>query len=357
VLTLRAIIGKGRKPVGLIALGVLPLLGYRLEAGRPESAKPDLFVEPSALDFGEIYERKEIRLELPITNTTSREIVIDGFASSCACAAVTPRRVSIPPGGTRTVAVTIDLTIKTEKISAIRIEDVSVRLWPHLTDEKHGDIRWKIHGRVKRMFGVPDPALLDFGEVDPDLKTGWKSNRVRFWISPDVRDLRCDASQAYFHCDLERSSSPTGEWILSGTLDGRPPYGRFNCFVTIEGTVSDKTAVSTAVGVVGQVVDDVYMLPDSLGFGLGKIGEERSDSVILRSKSGHPFQVTGFEHDPATTKVTAVKAPQGSYAFRITQRITATGDNYPKLGFNIEGPDRRRSRVLPLPATYYGIAR
>jgi len=62
-----------------------------------------------------VWETKDAKFALPPTNTTDRPLEIQDFESSCDCGEIRPRRLLLPPGGTGTVTVTMDLLPRTSR--------------------------------------------------------------------------------------------------------------------------------------------------------------------------------------------------------------------------------------------------
>ncbi len=83
---------------------------------QPLAPPPSLLTVPAdKLNVGEVWETKDAKFALPITNTTDRPLEIQDFESSCDCGEISPRRMLLPPGGTGTVTVTMDLLPRTSR--------------------------------------------------------------------------------------------------------------------------------------------------------------------------------------------------------------------------------------------------
>ena len=68
-----------------------------------------LQVEPADLKLGQVWLTDKLNHKLTIRNTSSQEVTISAFDTSCACTALTPSAVLFPPNGSRDIDVTIDL--------------------------------------------------------------------------------------------------------------------------------------------------------------------------------------------------------------------------------------------------------
>jgi len=81
------------------------------------TAAPPTFltVPANKLNVGEVWETKNAQFLLPIMNSTNRPLEIQDFESSCDCGEITPRNVKLPPGGTATVTVTMNLLPRTNR--------------------------------------------------------------------------------------------------------------------------------------------------------------------------------------------------------------------------------------------------
>ena len=114
-----------RLPVILVAVPLAVLAGVVIgRAVAPAKSPTDPTVAPppscltvpaDKLSVGEVWETKDAKFALPITNTTERPLEIQDFESSCDCGEISPRRLLLPPGGTGTVTVTMDLLPRTSR--------------------------------------------------------------------------------------------------------------------------------------------------------------------------------------------------------------------------------------------------
>jgi len=111
-------------PIGL-TLGLVAIaasagrhLGQRFAGSGTEPRSASLVVAEDRLDFGEAFEQDTFRWTFPIENRGKEEIHITGFGLSCNCATVTPRSLTIPPGETAEVALTLDLTARGKQLAS-----------------------------------------------------------------------------------------------------------------------------------------------------------------------------------------------------------------------------------------------
>lgn len=87
----------------------------------PPTAQPlppppsPLTVPADKLAVGDVWETKDAKFTLPITNTTDRTLEVQDFESSCDCGQIAPRRLTLPPGGTAEVTVAMDLMPRTTR--------------------------------------------------------------------------------------------------------------------------------------------------------------------------------------------------------------------------------------------------
>ena len=101
---------------------------------QPPRPPPSCLIVPSdKLNVGEVWETKDAKFALPITNATDRPLEIQDFESSCDCGEITPRRLLLPPGGTGTVTVTMDLLPRTSRQLGMARRQFSTTVKPILT--------------------------------------------------------------------------------------------------------------------------------------------------------------------------------------------------------------------------------
>lgn len=74
-----------------------------------------LAVQAAALDLGEVWEQRDYVCNLPIRNRIGQDVNVAEFAVSCQCLVVEPRTITIPPGETVTVRLTLNLAERAEK--------------------------------------------------------------------------------------------------------------------------------------------------------------------------------------------------------------------------------------------------
>jgi len=142
-------------PVLVLAMGCLSLcalvaywFGLFLQGGFISQA--GLFIEPNALDFGEVWEVKAFQFILPIQNATNEDVNILAFRTSCGCMVLDPKSLILPPRAKREVRLTIDLSSalsqKVSEISRACHFDVT----PLVERRPLKQPVWTIHGIVKR---------------------------------------------------------------------------------------------------------------------------------------------------------------------------------------------------------------
>jgi hypothetical protein len=131
-----------------VLLVAVPLaIGAGVVIGRtvaPASASTDttpapptpLTVPADKLNVGEVWETKDAKFPLPITNTTDRTLEIQDFESSCDCGEIVPRRLTLPPGGTATVTVTFDLLPRNNRQLGMARRQFSTTLKPILASRE-----------------------------------------------------------------------------------------------------------------------------------------------------------------------------------------------------------------------------
>ncbi|MBY0231201.1 MAG: DUF1573 domain-containing protein [Gemmataceae bacterium] len=111
----------------VVLCGLIALVGCVLvaaaakitaDATRPrpvqQAKRESLVVDPARLDFGEVLENERFAWTLPIENRGDAEARITKFQENCVCAKFDPPSLVIPPGETREVRLTLDLTRKPE---------------------------------------------------------------------------------------------------------------------------------------------------------------------------------------------------------------------------------------------------
>jgi hypothetical protein len=128
----------------------------------PEPEQPALSIDPTSLDFGEVWaDGPEHVLRFPVRNNSSRTVYVGGILTGCNCRPVEPQTFALQPGETRAVRLTITDLNRPEYVG--RARPIRIELRPVLAG-KPADT-WTAHGVVRPRIETDVPAVM-FGEAN-----------------------------------------------------------------------------------------------------------------------------------------------------------------------------------------------
>jgi hypothetical protein len=357
-----------RKRFGLI-VGVALLAGVGAYWGgktlhRAKAEQESLVVNPSALDFGEPWEDAGFVWEVPITNRGSSDVRVVEFEGSCACLAIEPKSLTVPAGETRSVRLTIDLTINPQRAAregdaAPRAENpvrdfslqVAVRLQgPH--GETMPPVVWTLQGRVRTVLTV-EPRTVSFGD---SLIQGqpFPSRSVTVTAHTRLQDLDVVCKPDLVSAQLERVPGDHAKYELTIRPRGDVPVGPFQCSIFLQPRHGEGPLPCVLLPVDGRVLADIQAFPPAVNYGAGRMGGKLSETVVLRSWSSTPFEVERVEQEMPGAAVELVKGEAAEKRFRITQVVKKEGDQSGTVRFHVR-PKGGEVRVILVPLGYLGV--
>lgn len=149
-------------PIALVAVACGLALWFGVN--RPKRYLVSLFVPKSALNLGVVTENSSFQWQLPIRNQSDRSIQIVGFVASCNCVSIEPSRLTIGPGATIKLNLTLDLT-KAPGYGTGNSWPFKVNLVPRFQSQNTGRLSWTLRGEVRRLVAV-SPAVWKLGKVN-----------------------------------------------------------------------------------------------------------------------------------------------------------------------------------------------
>jgi len=306
-----------------------------------------------SLDFGEVWENKDFRWSFSIANPTDKDAAIEGFAQSCNCTTVKPSSCTIPAGGAYPIEMAIDLTKGSRLDEESRVREFSVHIVPRIKDGLPVQEGWRIHGKVRQPFRVR-PAVLELGELLSGNESKPRSAEIE--CDPSLKELTVAADGGFASVSLFRSEHTSNVYRLEVRANPSIPGGAVRFAVSIGATSTSGESVRAFLPVIGQVLEDIYVLPDALNFGARSLRETVEETVVLRSRKGRQFTVSGMMLESAELSVTPYKArAQEGQAFLVRQRISKLDHQRNELRFLILSDDGAVSKEIVLPVIYHGI--
>lgn len=167
----RGTIARWRLAIYLLAFSFIAAYLDGLAARKwRKSAQPSqeviggLAVVATDLDMGEVGEEKCFAWQLPIRNVSAGRIEIHDFIQTCDCIdTIKPRHLSIAPGETAIIDLTLDLTHRTYSELGKACRPFSVEIWPVLNPKTRPGLGWKMYGTIVSRVTL-DKLSIHFGE-------------------------------------------------------------------------------------------------------------------------------------------------------------------------------------------------
>lgn len=327
---------------GVVIVRALPTAANH----HPAETRADLVVAPEELKLGTVWEDEAYIRELSIQNHETVPVEIEKFSSTCNCLSIEPKSLTIPPGETRIVRLTIDLVTKPPPDGK-----VSVRLTPVL---KEGSLDGKRFGPEWMIAGQARQAI----KVDRSFDLGRHSELaqpLRPWTIP-VEPL----------VPLEKLSAQSGVSGITAAIhppDGESSNYRLTLAATgelpisvLEGTVTiapvrqgGEKLPARRIYIRGKIISDLSCDPPTVQVGLRKLGETFGEEVALRSLTR---RYLGMVQSAAEGEGLTVESI-GENRFRIHQTVNRTGSQTNQVRFSATITGRKL--IVSVPVEYTGL--
>ena len=314
-----------------------------------------LFVEPTTLVLGEVQETASHPLRLEIRNTTSQPKKIIDIQGSCGCTEIEPRELTLPPGGTGTVSVVIDLTKRPYSHSGVSRRQFSVRVDPVFAGDFAPTPGWLVTAEVLSAVTV-DVTKLGFAEGCVHQGES-VTRRVRVATHVPLGGLEAEVVPANAGTAILVPTG-SGQYDLAISPNRTLPVGPFQFTVQVRPiTPNWKPLTAIPVEVSGEMRPTVRAFPRTVLFGEVETPGMADAEVVLTLPPGDKWRVGRIESDSEGTKVVAVgPAPDGGVRYRIEQPVTKLGDQQVVVSFAVLGPEDRKETVR-VELRYHGRAK
>jgi hypothetical protein len=322
-----------------------------IKSQRLLEAPATLVVDEESLVFGEVWADPAFVWQLPIRNTTSSEVEIIGFDTSCTCSKIDPQCLIIPALGIVNVQLTINLSNRDSKPSDVAT-DFKLAIRPRIKDigRQPG---WIIRGQVKQPFAI-DPPIIDFGE---SLGRGRPSalRSVAITSALDIADMRAYSDSGFFTTTVNRDATNPRRFRLDVQPSTDVPVGNFKHTVRLQAVTHGDMKFPCALTIVGRAMDAVGLVPESITFGAEKLGSKFHETVLVRSQIGENFAIEAIDTSGTAGIEFEIgrKRADGTQALRICFEVKQLGRQEHTI--HVKGKWQQGSLDLPLLVRYQGI--
>lgn len=258
-------------------------------APTPARAVP-VVAEPKALDIGEVWETDRFAWAVPLTNSGPQAVTLTDLRGSCDCGTVEPSTLTLPPSGTQTVRLVLDLRSQSCQVTAAPIREfsTSLRATAKAGDEAAVPMSWLIHGKVKRPLQV---SAVVFGKCS-DLARPLPPLTVPIESQMVLENLRVESGTPDFRAVVRPVFGNSTRYELVVTPLPSLGRGTYSGSLTLTPVaVGGATLPIVRVPVSAEVVPDIEATPERVLVGARDTRTEVTEVVCLRSLSGRSFVV------------------------------------------------------------------
>ncbi len=310
-----------------------------------------LYVAPSELDFGEVWEQAALPWRIHVENRWPRLLSIERFHVSCPCVEFRPPTMELRPGERRELDLVLNLRLRpADRARATPIPFMAeIRpVVPALPDA----VVWRVQGRVRSALAEL-PEVVDFDELGVE---GGPLPEVRFEVRSHtpLQELRvrCDSPAVAFGPIV---ASP-GRTHFSGraALTRELPLGPFEFPAFVEAvSAQGQRLPPLPIKIVGTFVPDIQAVPDLLPLGAIRPHERPTARILVRSRTGRALTIEQVEYDPSAVRLEEEHKAGPDHSFRL--RITPKrGSQEERIVFRVRQGGRAAVSV-PAVVVYYGL--
>ena len=316
----------------------------------PRPTVDGLSVDPDALDLGELWEHPRHVVRLTVRNDARTPRVVEKWSGSCDCTTIAPAPLTLPPGGSAEVTVTIDLTKRSSYFRGVGVRPLAVQVQPVFAGHAAPAGGWTLTGTVRGLIS-PDVGRLDL--LDGCVHGGPPRSRT-FHVTAHHPLARVEAEADPYFAAVRVEPDGPGRYAVAVTPDPRLPAGPFHFPVRLRAVTPDgATHPAGAVAVGGEMHPPARVDPRTALVGEVVVPGPAAAEVAVRLPDG--WAVERVESDAAGTDVKLIgPAPDGGWLYRITQPVPTAGDFRCEVRFVAKGPD---GRTATAPVEVCGLGR
>lgn len=299
----------------------------------PQNGGAKISVETEELDFGVSYDESRMQGVIRFTNTGDSLLVISNVRTSCGCTAAALVKREYAPGETGEIEVGFSPTGSGRQVKTVTIVS---------NDAANPAVVVRVAATLVPLVEVTDPTLrlgqveqgqqhvipLELFSRDPNFRIV----SVNFDDNAHIQWREVPGAQPV----AARPEMP-GFRLIEFIVDDSTPTGNFNRTITLDLSAQSPDATQTkdlnyTVRLFGVVLGDLSVEPRFMRIPRVDPGAQFESSVMVVSRSGRPFNITGVtvadqqmklfvsEHQVTHEKV---KLPDGRDAIRVTLKGTA----------------------------------
>lgn len=341
-------------------IGLPFLFGYWTHQPAPMDTRPTiepqkLAVQEGSLDFGERPPIESFSWTLPVKNLTDRVIEVLDFELGCLCTEVTPQAFSVKPGETQEVKVVVDLQPANDEDLVKSVREFASTIKPIFKGGWPKQDAWQLTGRILNPYRV-EPAFINY---DDTLVSGlaFPPQQITVTASQSLEALEVECDPPFGTASVQRRDGQEREFVVHFTPHSDLQIGRYDLTLRLQGICKDGSKLPrTGVRVFAHVRPDVEVFPSVVHLGALKSGQDAKANVVLRSRSGRPYELLGIEHENnEDLKIEEREAAGADRTFELRCQVNKAGLSVSKVKFSVKSGAGNDVRHIPLVVCYSGL--
>lgn len=252
-----------------------------------DTAKPDIQFMETAYDFGFAGQQEKVSHSYNFKNAGTAGLIIEAVKASCGCVAAVSSAKEIPPGGTGSITATFE----TGKYKGKQIKTIHV----HSNDRVKPEIELQMTGMVKLGIAL-EPESVYFGDVQ-------KNSTVNKVVKLSIIDGvpfgidKIDVPDKYISTRVSDASVDSRTaYSIEVTLKPDAPAGSFTEVITVN--TDSRLYPRIDIPVIGTVVGDIKVKPQSISFGTLHKGDAVRTKIVVESVRKEIFHIQKVTFTP-----------------------------------------------------------
>ena len=330
---------------------------------------PHLYIDPAALDLGSLWEVNHYVCTIPVQNRSSQPVTIAGWYRSCACRKVEPEHLTVNPGETAHIRVTLDLTqaclrqqstvgaaAGTNAVSARQASGFRIWFGPKVVSRWVKPWEgWNLTGEVRKWL-VIEPKEVPLGEVIAG-QAVQPAEATLVCYAP-VQSLHLSTDEGKLLIQTEQLSAQPNRYRLHIVPHPQLGYGPFDVPVRTKVITPDgQELTGPGFSVFGRIVTRVYAHPAVITVGPVEVGTLVEEEVVLRCRLGKPFEVIEVRvvsHNTNQEDVQIRQSDKGTAVYQLTARVSRVGSLQREVVFRVR-TDSGSEETIRVAVVLYGV--
>ena len=314
-------------PIALLLLIIF--WGLSQSKNDTSSKMPSLWVEGDNLNFGEVQESDSFRWKIPIKNISPKAIKVSRIIASCSCTSISPSSFVLAPGQK------IDLKINMNLIGIYGITPphfsrlFETRIVPIFESNPPEKIIWTLKGKVLSAFRVSNTNISFLGPDAVVRGTKTKPRQIVVNSRVPLKKLAVEHDKQLLEVQVLPDHSDLSQFNIVISPLATLPTGTFNTSVLLRGIELDgDECFSLPISVSGIVEGDVRLVPNTIHFGVQKVGKVSEAVIAVESRTGQTFTVETVETN--TNEVTCNFVPKKDCKYQeilISKKLSTLGNH------------------------------